>query len=90
VRATLRRYLLQCIRAAHKPRRRNSGGRYLRCFRWALGERGTDGEYLAFDNPVARTRPLPIDRAEDSIDPFGKDEIKAIIQAVRRGGSAGS
>jgi integrase len=54
-------------------------------FNWARGERGTDGEYLINDNPVSRTKPVKIDRPEDSIEPFTAEEARRIIAAAKPG-----
>lgn len=55
-------------------------------FQWARGEKGSDGDVLVGDNPVARTRPVVADRNSDrEIDPFTPEEITAIIGAARPG-----
>ena len=54
-------------------------------FNWARGERGTDGEYLITDNPVSRTKPVKIERPEDTLDPFTADEARRIISAAHAG-----
>lgn len=54
-------------------------------FNCARSERGTDGEYLVNDNPVSRTKPVKIDRPEDSIEPFTAAEARRIIAAAQPG-----
>jgi integrase len=54
-------------------------------FNWALGERGSDGEYLVNDNPVTRIKPIRIDREAKDVDPFTTEEIKRIIASARPG-----
>ncbi len=54
-------------------------------FNWARGERGADGECLITDNPVARMKPVKIERDEDQIEPFTADEARRIIAAAQSG-----
>jgi integrase len=55
-------------------------------FNWAMGERGCDGEYLASDNPVKRTRPIESDPDfESGINPFSASEQEQIVAAAREG-----
>ena len=55
-------------------------------FNWAKGEHGKDGEYLASDNPVRRTRPIaPDPDYEGGIEPFTAIEQERIVAATREG-----
>jgi integrase len=69
----------------HKAQASNLRRAVASVFNWARGERGADGEYLITDNPTTRTRPIKIDREEDSIDPFTADEARRIIAAAHPG-----
>lgn len=51
-------------------------------FNWARAERGSDGQYLALDNPATRIK-RPQRARSDNIDPFSLEEIKAILTATR-------